>query len=69
MQISDHLLDAVERALPERGPGLRPHQVHERMAFGARTTVRHALREMVACGRAEFEGEVGYRRYRRKGAV
>jgi hypothetical protein len=61
------LLDAVEGVLPV-AYGLTPAEVHRRLDLGARATVRQALGELVALGRATFDGPDRARSYRRRAA-
>lgn len=66
MRLSQALLDAVEAALPGAGEaGLKAHLVQARIGGWHRTTVRHALRELIRQGRAGFYGRDHQRRYRR----
>ena len=70
MRLSALLLDAVEKVLPApEAPGIATGAVHERVGGWNRTTVRHALRELVRQGRAGFTGRDRRRRYRRGGGV
>jgi hypothetical protein len=69
MRLSRALLDAVEAALPSPGDtGLATQAVHARVGGWNRTTVRHALRQLIREGRAGFSGHDRHRRYRRAGA-
>jgi hypothetical protein len=66
MRLSQGLLDAVEAALP--GPaeaGVATRAVHQSVGRWNRTTVRHALRELIRQGRAGYSGRDRQRRYRR----
>lgn len=66
MRLSQALLDRVEAALPPAGEaGLATRQIHDRVGGWNRTTVRHALRELIRRGRAGFSGRDRHRRYRR----
>jgi hypothetical protein len=66
MALSPALLDRVEAALPQAGEtGLAARAIHDRVGRFNRTTVRHALRELVRQGRAGFSGIDRHRRYRR----
>lgn len=65
MTCSPRVLDAVEGALSRIVPRT-PAQVNETASDLARTTVRHALRELVKAGRATFTGPECQRRYRRR---
>lgn len=58
------VLNAVEAALSDR-EGRTPRQVGLRVDDLARTTIRHALAQLVADGRATFEGPDTRRLYRR----
>lgn len=71
MRYSPDLLEAVAAALPPaEQAGIAASEVHGRVAGGwTRTTVRHALRVLVATGRADFCGVDRHRKYRRAGAV
>ena len=58
------LLDAVAAALPTGpGAGVAAREVHDRVGRFNRTTIRHALRRLVATGRAGFSGGDRHRRY------
>jgi hypothetical protein len=66
---SPDLLDAVTAALPPPdGTAIAARQVHDRVGAWNRTTIRHALRELVQSGRASFVGGDRHRKYRRAGA-
>ncbi|HUC64607.1 MAG TPA: hypothetical protein VMA53_04205 [Stellaceae bacterium] len=68
MRLSRALLDAVAAALPLPGEaGLATQAVHDRVGGWNRTTVRHALRQLIREGRAGFSGCDRHRRYRRAG--
>jgi hypothetical protein len=68
MRLSRALLDAVEAALPASAEaGLATQAVHDRVGGWNRTTVRHALRQLIREGRAGFSGLDRHRRYRRAG--
>jgi hypothetical protein len=68
MRLSRALLDAVEAALPSSSEaGLATQAVHDRVGGWNRTTVRHALRQLIREGRAGFIGLDRHRRYRRAG--
>jgi hypothetical protein len=70
MRLSRALIDAVEKALP--GPeetGMATRAIHARVGGWNRTTVRHALRELIRQGRAGFSGRDRHRRYRRPGGA
>jgi hypothetical protein len=68
MRLSRALLDAVEAALPSSGEvGLATQAVHDRVGGWNRTTIRHALRQLIREGRAGFSGLDRHRRYRRGG--
>jgi hypothetical protein len=57
---------ALSPALPGDGEAaLAARAIHDRVGRFNRTTVRHALRELVRHGRAEFTGIDRHRRYRR----
>jgi len=62
--VSPAILDAVEAVLPLAG-GLKPKDVHARVGRWAPVTIRHALRQLVAAGRAAYDGRDGRRLYRR----
>ncbi len=62
--LSPAVLDAVERILSD-AVGLTPAEIHRRLGLWAAATVRQALRELVAAGRATFDGPDGARSYRR----
>ncbi len=53
----------VERVLPASAPGVTPREAHAALALWSKTTVQHAIGELVALGRVRFEGEMGRRRY------
>ncbi len=55
-------LARIEAALPVGGDGIRPIWLSDRLNIGY-STARHALRELVAQGRARFEGADRMRRY------
>jgi hypothetical protein len=66
MRLSRTLIDAVEAALPRADEaGIATRAVHAQVGHWNRTTVRHALRELVRQGRAGFSGRDRQRRYRR----
>lgn len=66
MRLSQTLLDTVEAALPQASEtGLATRAVHDRVGGWNRTTIRHALRELVRQRRAAFSGRDRHRRYRR----
>ena len=70
VRLSAALLDAVEKVLPDPdAPGIATGAVHERVGGWNRTTVRHALRELVRQGRAGFTGRDRRRRYQRGGGI
>lgn len=58
-------LDKVFAAVPSQPPGERPVEISRRVGDRSRTTVRHALRDLVIAGLVEFEGPDCMRRYRR----
>ncbi|HWI27846.1 MAG TPA: hypothetical protein VN668_12815 [Stellaceae bacterium] len=66
MRLSQTLLDTVEAALPQASEtGLATRAVHDRVGGWNRTTIRHALRELIRQRRAAFSGRDRHRRYRR----
>lgn len=65
--LSPRTLDMVAAALGDEPR--RPYEIHKRVDTIARVTVRQALRDLVAAGRAEFTGPECNRRYRRKAAA
>jgi len=70
MRLSRTLLDAVEAVLPPPSDaGLATQAVHARVGGWNRTTVRHALRQLIREGRAGFSGLDRHRRYRRAGGA
>jgi hypothetical protein len=57
----------VAAALPvaPKGQGKRPHEIHDAVGKWGRSTIRHALRDLVDEGIAEFDGPDGGRLYRK----
>ncbi|MGO8919861.1 MAG: hypothetical protein ACLQJR_28510 [Stellaceae bacterium] len=70
MRVSPDLLNAVAAALPAAdGDAIAAREVHDRVGAWNRTTVRHALRELVQSGRASFIGGDRHRKYRSAGGA
>lgn len=68
MAMSRQIKQDVELALPSGPPGLTPREVHARVGFYARVSIRHVLRELVAEGRVYFAGADCSRNYWRRDA-
>ncbi len=63
MTLSSRTRAAGERVLPASAPGVTPREAHAALGLWSKTTVQHALTELVAAGRVRFEGDMGRCRY------
>ena len=63
MILSSRTHAAVERVLPTSAPGVTPREAHAAVCLWSKTTIQHALSELVAAGRVRFEGDMCRRRY------